>query len=70
MRLKENDHALVALLRRYLNKEDEARALIRELFVSIGGINQAGAPAPGNRSKNGLHSGIMCHDYFLPDKYI
>jgi hypothetical protein len=26
--------ALVAILRRHLNKEDEARALIRELFVS------------------------------------
>lgn len=30
--------AMVALLRRYLNKEDEARALVRELFVSSGDI--------------------------------
>lgn len=30
--------ALVALLRRHLNKEDEARALIRELFVSSADI--------------------------------
>jgi len=30
--------ALVALLRRYLKKEDEARALIRELFVSSSDI--------------------------------
>ena len=30
--------ALVALLRRYLNKEEEARALIRELFVSSADI--------------------------------
>jgi transposase-like protein len=30
--------ALVAILRRHLNKEEEARALIRELFVSSGDI--------------------------------
>lgn len=30
--------AIVAILRRYLNKEDEARALARELFVSSGDI--------------------------------
>lgn len=30
--------AMVAILRRYLNKEDEARALVRELFVSFGDI--------------------------------
>ena len=30
--------AMVAILKRYLNKEDEARALIRELFVSSGDI--------------------------------
>ena len=30
--------AMVALLRRYLNKEDEARALVRELFVSSADI--------------------------------
>jgi len=30
--------ALVALLRRHLNKEDEARALVRELFVSSADI--------------------------------
>ena len=30
--------ALVALLRRHLNKEEEARALVRELFVSAGDI--------------------------------
>ena len=30
--------AMVILLRRYLNKEDEARALVRELFVSSGDI--------------------------------
>jgi hypothetical protein len=33
-----SETALVVLLRRYLNKEDEARALIRELFVSSGDI--------------------------------
>jgi transposase-like protein len=40
--------ALVALLRRYLKKEDEARALIRELFVSSADIepeNDAGTMA-------------------------
>lgn len=40
--------ALVALLRRYLKKEDEARALIRELFVSSADIepdNAAGTMA-------------------------
>jgi hypothetical protein len=31
--------AIVAILRRYLNKEDEARALARELFVSSGDID-------------------------------
>jgi hypothetical protein len=30
--------AVVALLRRHLNKEDEARALVRELFVSAADI--------------------------------
>lgn len=30
--------AMVAILRRYLNKDDEARALVRELFVSSGDI--------------------------------
>jgi hypothetical protein len=30
--------AIVAILRRYMNKEDEARALARELFVSSGDI--------------------------------
>jgi hypothetical protein len=30
--------AMVSILRRYLNKEDEARALVRELFVSSGDI--------------------------------
>jgi len=30
--------AMVAILRRHLNKEDEARALVRELFVSSGDI--------------------------------
>ncbi|MHB8252212.1 MAG: putative transposase [Acidiferrobacter sp.] len=30
--------AMVILLRRYLNKEDEARALVREWFVSSGDI--------------------------------
>ena len=30
--------AFVTLLRRHLNKEEEARALIRELFVSSGDI--------------------------------
>ena len=30
--------AMVTLLRRYLNKEDEARALVRELFVSSADI--------------------------------
>jgi hypothetical protein len=30
--------AMVEILRRYLNKEDEARALVRELFVSSGDI--------------------------------
>ena len=30
--------AIVALLRRYLNKEEEARALARGLFVSSGDI--------------------------------
>lgn len=30
--------AMVGILRRYLNKEEEARALIRELFVSAGDI--------------------------------
>jgi hypothetical protein len=30
--------ALVALLKRHLNKEDEARALVRELFISAGDI--------------------------------
>ncbi len=33
-----SETALVGLLRRYLNKEDEARALIRELFVSSADI--------------------------------
>jgi hypothetical protein len=30
--------AMVGILRRYLNREDEARALVRELFVSSGDI--------------------------------
>ena len=30
--------AIVSILKRYLNKEDEARALARELFVSSGDI--------------------------------
>jgi hypothetical protein len=30
--------AMVALLKRHLNKEDEARALVRELFISAGDI--------------------------------
>ena len=32
------ENALVAILRRHLSKEDEARALVREIFVSSGDI--------------------------------
>lgn len=38
--------ALVAILRRYLKKEDEARALVRELFVSSADIE----PDEGNKT--------------------
>ncbi len=38
--------ALVAILRRYLNKEEEARALVRELFVSSADI----VPDPDSRT--------------------
>ena len=44
--------AMVAILRRYLNKEDEARALVRELFVSSGDIDP---DAPANTLTIRIH---------------